>query len=84
MNWGPGTEGVPWTTSNCGQWSHSQDFFLRNELLHVSAFCNILLINYKLWEKTAAEDNPITGPCVSHLAQQPDVNGSSGLSCYKM
>ena len=41
-------------------------------------------MNYELWEKTAAEDNPIIAPYASHLAQQPDVNGSSALSCYKM
>lgn len=55
-----------------------------NELLHVLAFYNTPWMNYKLRGKTAAEDNPITAPYAGHLPQEPDVNGSPGLSCSKM
>lgn len=36
------------------------------------------------YEKTTAEYDTVIIPCASHLAQHPDINESSGLSCYKM
>lgn len=69
-----------WSTSSCGNGSHSWDFVVSNKLLHVFLHSEIFYYGIMSYEKTAAED----GPCASHLAQHPDINDSFGLSCYKI